>query len=154
MILVSRGSQGIHKVMATGGTLAAATVLASGDRAHRAPVFLPDGIHFLYVARLAGTGGLELRVGSLESKEMVESLGPVESSAVYAGGYLFFVRGGHMSGGNLTTWASISIAAARSASRSASAFQRQSTPLLSTQRFPSRQRRIGWCTCPGQPCST
>ena len=32
---------------------------------------------------------------------MVESLGPFESNVVYAGGYLFFVRGGYFGGGNL-----------------------------------------------------
>ena len=35
MILVSRGSQGIHTVMAAGGTLEAATVVAKGE--NRAP---------------------------------------------------------------------------------------------------------------------
>ena len=68
-------------------------------------MFLPDGVHFLYLARLASTRSLELRVGSLESKEIVESLGPVESTVGYADGYLFFVRGGHISGGNLTVQA-------------------------------------------------
>ena len=100
-ILVSRGPLGIYKVSATGGTLEPATVLATGDIGHRAPTFLPDDVHFLYTAQV-GPERLELRVGSLESKEFVESLGPVESNAVYAGGYLFFVRGGHMGGGNLT----------------------------------------------------
>ena len=44
----------------------------------------------------------ELRLGSLESKEMVESLGPVESTVAYADGHLFTVRGGHIGGGSLT----------------------------------------------------
>ena len=103
-ILVSRGPLGIWKVRATGGTLEAATVLGTGDIGHRSGTFLPDGVHFLYTAQV-GPERLELRVGSLESKEFVESLGPVESNAVYAGGYLFFVRGGHTGGGNLTAQA-------------------------------------------------
>ncbi len=67
--------------------------------------FLPDGVHFLYLARKASTQQLELQVGSLESKEKFESLGPVESNVMYAGGYLFFVRGGHAGGGSLTVQA-------------------------------------------------
>ena len=98
----TQGQAGLLKVSATGGALEAVTVLSNGDLLHRAPEFLPDGVHFLYLARLAGTQSLELRVGSLESKEKFESLGPVESNVRYAGGYLFFVRGGHFGGGSLT----------------------------------------------------
>jgi eukaryotic-like serine/threonine-protein kinase len=101
----TQGQDGLLKVSATGGPLEAVTVLGNGELLHRAPEFLPDGVHFLYLARLAGTQSLELRVGSLESKERVESLGPVESHAVFAGGYLFFVRGGHIGGGSLTVQA-------------------------------------------------
>ena len=80
-------------------------MLTGEDRIHAAPVFLPDGVHFLYLARPASAQQSELRVGSLESKEKFESLGPVESNVMYAGGYLFFVRGGHIGGGSLTVQA-------------------------------------------------
>ena len=68
---------GLQKVSATGGTLEAATVLTGEDRMHAAPSFLPDGVHFLYLAGTDSAQQPELRVGSLESKEMVESLGPI-----------------------------------------------------------------------------
>ncbi len=102
VIIVPKPGAGLQRVSATGGTMEAATVLTGESSFHRAPVFLPDGVHFLYLAfPAASTGPPELRVGSLESKEMVESLGPFESNVAYAGGYLFFVRGGFSGGGNL-----------------------------------------------------
>jgi eukaryotic-like serine/threonine-protein kinase len=101
VIIVPKPGDGLQKVSATGGRLEAATVLTGEKSFHRTPQFLPDGVHFLYTVHPAGPGQLELRVGSLESKEMVESLGTFESNVVYAGGYLFFVRGGYFGGGNL-----------------------------------------------------
>ena len=104
VILMAKARDGLQKVSATGGPVEAATVLA-GNLAHGAAAFLPDGVHFLYVALPASASQPELRVGSLESKEKFESLGPTESNAIYAGGYLFFVRGGHIGGGSLTVQA-------------------------------------------------
>ena len=105
VIIVMKPGDGLQKVSATGGTLEAATVLTGEERIHASPAFLPDGVHFLYVSRPAAAQQPELRVGSLESKEKFESLGPAESNAMYAGGYLFFVRGGHVGGGSLTVQA-------------------------------------------------
>ena len=105
VIIVTKPAAGLQKVSATGGTLEAATVLTGEDRIHVAAAFLPDGVHFLYVARPASAGQSELRVGSLESKEKFESLGSVESNVMYARGYLFSVRGGHIAGGSLTVQA-------------------------------------------------
>ena len=51
VIIVMKPGAGLQKVSATGGTMEAATVLTGEDRIHRAPVFLPDGVHFLYLAR-------------------------------------------------------------------------------------------------------
>ena len=44
---------GLSRVSADGGTVEPATLLdpAHGENSHRWPVFLPDGIHFLYVVR-------------------------------------------------------------------------------------------------------
>jgi Tol biopolymer transport system component len=67
--------------------------LAEGDISHRWPSFLPGGEHFLYLAQRGATD--ELRVGSLTSANTV-SLGSSESHAAYAGGHLFFVRGGNL----------------------------------------------------------
>jgi hypothetical protein len=59
-------------------------------------------LHFLYLAVSADGRSRELRIGSLESKELVEYLGPVESDVVYADGHLLTLRGGHLGGGSLT----------------------------------------------------
>jgi dipeptidyl aminopeptidase/acylaminoacyl peptidase len=99
---VTKLGDGLQRVSA-GGTFEAVTVLRDGELMHAAPGFLPDGVHFLYLAVRAGSESRELRIGSLESKEMFDSLGPVESTVAYADGYLFTVRGGHIGGGSLTT---------------------------------------------------
>jgi len=63
-----------------------------GDNSHRHPRFLPDGEHFLYVARTS-FGGVQdktrLMVGSLEgeSKELM----PTVSNVEYAKGHLLYV---------------------------------------------------------------
>ena len=101
VIVVTKLRDALQRVRAD-GTFEAVTALRQGESVHAAPAFLPDGVHFLYLAVSDGGKSRELRVGSLESKEMIESLGPVESNALYADGHLFFVRGGHAGGGSLT----------------------------------------------------
>jgi Tol biopolymer transport system component len=101
VIVVTKLEDALQRV-GPGGTFEAVTALRKGESLHAAPAFLPDGVHFLYVAVSDDGKSRELRIGSLESKEMSESLGPVESNAVYADGYLFVVRGGHAGGGSLT----------------------------------------------------
>ena len=102
VIVVAKQRDALQRVRA-GGTSEAVTVLRKGELQHAAPAFLPDGVHFLYLAVRDGGESRELRIGSLESKEVVESLGPVESTVAYADGHLFTVRGGHIGGGSLTT---------------------------------------------------
>jgi Tol biopolymer transport system component len=59
---------GLHRVPATGGTAEAATLLddANGDTAHWWPVFLPDGIHFLYHVRSTRDDRLGIYLGRLD----------------------------------------------------------------------------------------
>jgi Tol biopolymer transport system component len=78
-------------VPATGGEAKPLTaiVAASGDSSHRHPRFLPDGEHFLYVARKSK--GAEIRIGSL-SGAPPETLLTADSNAEYASGRLLFVR--------------------------------------------------------------
>lgn len=66
-----------------------ALVEATADAGHRLPRFLPDGEHFLFVARQAN--GAEVRVGSL-SGAPPEQLLATDSNAEYASGRLLFVR--------------------------------------------------------------
>ena len=81
------------QVNAHGGTPLPVTTLGKSETAHAWPWFLPDGQHFLYLAR--GPAIQELRVGSLTSGDTA-SLGPFESNGVYAAGHLLSVRGGNL----------------------------------------------------------
>jgi hypothetical protein len=66
------------------------------ESSHRFPRLLPDGKHFLYVVRNFGgdtPGGHTLRVASVDGST-TKDLFATESDAVYALGYLFFVREG------------------------------------------------------------
>ena len=79
-----------------GGQPQAVSVLDStrAETTHRYPCFLPDGKHFLYLARRSGAGaGLQptIFVGSLGSKERKQVL-EVASNVQYASGYLLYVR--------------------------------------------------------------
>jgi serine/threonine protein kinase len=86
----------LHVVSENGGESKPLTKLDAkrGDNSHRLPVFLPDGKHFLFLARLTSAlpaEGHQILVGSLdggESKALLRSPGAAE----YASGYLLFLR--------------------------------------------------------------
>jgi eukaryotic-like serine/threonine-protein kinase len=85
---------GISAVPAAGGTPVLATnlVAARGDSAHLWPVFLPDGRHFVLIARNFDPEKSVIALGSLGSKE-TRPLFPTDSGAIYADpGYLLFAR--------------------------------------------------------------
>jgi eukaryotic-like serine/threonine-protein kinase len=81
-------------VPATGGTPVAVTKLNDKYTTHRWPVFLPDGEHFLYLAAnhaAPSTGETGVFWASLDGKQnKLIVLSP--SNAIYASGYLLFVR--------------------------------------------------------------
>jgi Tol biopolymer transport system component/DNA-binding winged helix-turn-helix (wHTH) protein len=87
----------IYRVSAAGGTPQAVTRIdgSRGEIGHRWPFFLPDGRHFLYSARvsLGGPPGEtnEIRVASLDGGTD-RFLLYADSNAIYAQGYLLFVR--------------------------------------------------------------
>ena len=86
----------LHRVSATGGEAEPVTALdpSRQQNAHLFPQFLPDGRHFLYLARSAQKQNTGIYVGSLDSKD-TRRLVSTESNAVYAPpGYLLFVREG------------------------------------------------------------
>jgi serine/threonine protein kinase len=83
----------LYSVTAKSGTPTRVTVPKSVRPGDRWPWFLDDGQHFLY---LAGDTAFELRTGSLTSTTPAEIIGPSESHAAYAAGYLFFARGGNL----------------------------------------------------------
>jgi serine/threonine protein kinase len=84
----------LFQVPAAGGTPVQVTSLDSSksESTDRYPWFLPDGKHFLYFVRVNNTNHEdEVRVGSIDesiSKVVLNS----HSNAIYANGYLLFVR--------------------------------------------------------------
>jgi hypothetical protein len=110
-ILFARDAAGgLFKVSAAGGAPAQVTNLdkAQGEISHAWPQFLPDGRHFLYLARArarplqppgqpttetpAASTGLAIYGGSLDSADRVEILKDT-ARAQYASGHLLFTRG-------------------------------------------------------------
>jgi Tol biopolymer transport system component len=82
-------SLGLSRVSSLGGE---ATLVTKGARQEyeRFPSFLPDGHHFLYFAQGGNSG---VYIGSLDSEESEHVLS-ADSAAIYAEGYLLFVRQG------------------------------------------------------------
>ncbi len=84
----------LYSVRDSGGELTPVTVLDAARRetAHRWPVFLPDGKHFLYVTLPAKQGKFDVFIGSIDSKER-KFLLSAESAPIYAEpGYLIYPR--------------------------------------------------------------
>ena len=84
----------LYRISASGGKPEQLTMLDTsvGEESHRWPQFLPDGRHFLYLARRPKEGNA-VYVGSLDSRQKVLLLDQHESSVMYAPpGYLLFVK--------------------------------------------------------------
>ena len=97
VILFSNGNA-ISRVPATGGTPTSVTAVDEqrGERAHLLPHFLPDGRHFLYVARgaVGGSTNSWIVLASLDGSER-RPLIRAPSQALYAdAGYLLFLENG------------------------------------------------------------
>jgi Tol biopolymer transport system component len=87
----------LRRISASGGAPSPATTLDvdSGETRHAFPFFLPDGRHFLFLAVGSKTAGPNspngIYVAALDSNER-KLIVPGGSSAMYAQGYLFFLR--------------------------------------------------------------
>lgn len=86
----------LWKVREDGGTVTAASALDStrGEATHRYPWFLPDGRHYLFLARRSGAGaGREptIFVGDLDSPQRTRVI-EAASNVVYASGQLLYIR--------------------------------------------------------------
>ena len=83
----------IHRVSAAGGTSTPLTSIdgLQGIGNHETPHFLPDGNRFLYFARADNGGVGSVFVGALDGKPS-ERLLNADSEAVYAAGYVIFMR--------------------------------------------------------------
>jgi len=98
ILFTGAAAGGVSRVAAEGGAVTPATTLDKtlDESTHRYPSFLPDGVHFLYLARRSGAGaGVEptIYVGSLDSPDRTRVL-VVASNVVYASGSLLFVQQG------------------------------------------------------------
>jgi Tol biopolymer transport system component len=86
----------IHRVPASGGADEVVTRLdrTRGESDHRWPVFLPDGRHFVYLARGRGPEDHALMAGSLDGPEARVLVPGYQTSVAYAagGGCLLYVR--------------------------------------------------------------
>ncbi len=90
--IVFNGKDGaLHKIPASGGPGSLATSLAPDEAFHRWPSFLPDGVHFLFMASVNGPRK-RIRLGSLASSGSVVLL-EADSNAIYSSGYLLFALG-------------------------------------------------------------
>lgn len=76
------------------GMFVQATRLAEGERVHMFPSFLPDGRHFVYRAAAFDDSRSGTYVGSLDSPVERTRLDGIDSAAMYASGYLVFLRDG------------------------------------------------------------
>ena len=121
ILFAPSGTTSIARVSAEGGKVTAVTALdkALGESTHRYPQFLPDGRHFLYLARRAGAGaGNEptIYAAELGAKRPKRVLG-VASNVRFASGYLLYVQDGVLlaqpfdAGRLTTTGAPVTVAA-------------------------------------------
>jgi eukaryotic-like serine/threonine-protein kinase len=94
ILFAKSGASPIYRVSATGGEPVAVTTLDTtrGETGHGRPRFLPDGRHFLFLARSSQPRNTSICVGSLDSKE-VKRLLAIDASPQFAPpGYLLHVR--------------------------------------------------------------
>ncbi len=94
IILAIGAGDGLYRVSAAGGTPVRLTQIdkTRNDLEHIWPQFLPDGRHFVYLARNAQPENSAIYLGSLDSTE-TKRLTQAHSSVAYAApGYLLFLR--------------------------------------------------------------
>ena len=94
-ILFSRAvASGLYRVSAAGGTPSQVTTVdaSRSEIEHIWPYFLPDGRHFLFLARNAQPENSAIYVGALDSNETTRLLQAHSSVAFAPPGYVLFVR--------------------------------------------------------------
>ena len=93
ILLAPRADTPIHRVAASGGEPTPITEIdQEAHNSHRHPRLLPDGEHFLYLARGATVQDSALMLGSLDasvSREIVRT----PTNGEYSAGWLLFTRG-------------------------------------------------------------
>jgi Tol biopolymer transport system component len=96
ILLAPEAQSPIMRVSASGGTPIPVTKVDPAQTSHRWPFFLPDGKHFLYLfvdARDPATDAVYYAsVDGREKSKLITS----QSNAIYADGFLLFMRGGQL----------------------------------------------------------
>src|SRR5438128_1316774 len=94
VIVFVRLADGLYSIPATGGTPMRVTTFdkSRNEIVHVWPYFLPDGRHFLYLARSSQVDKSAIFVGSLDSKATKFLLNADSSMAYAPPGYLLFAR--------------------------------------------------------------
>ena len=97
VILFGTANDGIYRVSATGGDPTPVTQVdrSQSELRHTSPHFLPDGIHFLYLALSTPQENSGVFIGSMDSEER-KFLMNSSSGAQYASGHLLFIRDGSL----------------------------------------------------------
>ncbi len=93
-VILFGGGDILYRVSAAGGSATPATSQDPADQesSHRWPNFLPDGHHFLYLARSSQQERTGIYIGLLDSKETTRLLSANLNGVYVPPGYLFFVR--------------------------------------------------------------
>ena len=87
---------GLFKVSAEGGAASRVTALAPGDEAHRWPVFLPDGDHFLFLVDANQTEGHWLALSSISSPKITRLAHAISSVAFAPPDHVLYVKSGSL----------------------------------------------------------
>ena len=95
MILFGSGSNPLQGVESAGGPIRPVTSLdtARGDMAHWWPHFLPDGRHFLFLARSSSSDQRGIFAGSTDGHEKKLLIRGKSSASYAAPGYLLWIEG-------------------------------------------------------------
>jgi Tol biopolymer transport system component len=151
-VIIFAGSGGLFRVPASGGTPTPVTPLESprGETAHLRPEFLPDGHHFLFLARAVKDRRFATYIGDLETGEIKAIEGG--GAATFVADRLLFSRGASLAAQPFDPESGSLIDEARTIGGiedvasdliNGSAFAASSTVLV-YQRHEPRQRRLMW----------
>jgi serine/threonine protein kinase len=95
VIIFCDGERPIYRVDAKGGTPRAVTrITPKKEEAHRWPVFLPDGDHFIFLGDAPRTEEHHLKVGSLRDGSSRDLIQAVTNPQYVEPGQLLYVRAG------------------------------------------------------------
>ena len=87
---------GLFRVSAEGGAISRVTSLAPADEAHRWPVFLPDGDHFLFLVDANQTEGHWLALSSVSSGKVVHLTHVISNLGFAPPDRVLFVKAGSL----------------------------------------------------------